>query len=545
MLDKLSIHAFLDKYQIKTDTGIPLDWKNHKFMWDIYKDFSPKQVWMKAAQITASTCATFKAFWIAKNKRMDIIYTLPTESDRNTFVGGKVNRIIAQNPILLEWTKDKDSVEQKQVGDNFIHYRGTWTQKTAIMIPSDLNIYDEVDASKQDVIEQYATRLQHSKHRWEWYFSHPSATGFGVDKFWEKSDQKHWLIKCSAGHEQYLDWPESIDPERQCFQCKECKVEITDNERMNGRWARKIGKEDAEFSGYWIPLLIAPWVSAKDILKYSKDKTEEYFCNKVLGKPYVGGGNKLTWELFAQNLQNEKLPFDPQERIVIGVDTGLKIDYVMGSEAGLFHHGEATDYTELDRHMQRWPRAIAIVDAGGDLIASRQFKERWRGRVFLCYTGNDRKTEQLVMWGEGEKFGEVRTDRDRMIQFVVDHFRSGLMKVWGDENTWYDYWTDWNNLTRIKVEDALTTVVKAYKWVRSGRDHRALATVYWMVGMDRFRSGIASFVGEESPGQMLGVRVGPEIKPNNTIQPVTPTGEDPVAATMRMLQEKQVDDWRN
>ena len=37
------------------------------------------------------------------------------------------------------------------------------------MVSSDLNIYDEVDSSKQDVIEQYSTRLQHSPHKWEWY----------------------------------------------------------------------------------------------------------------------------------------------------------------------------------------------------------------------------------------------------------------------------------------------------------------------------------------------------------------------------------------
>ncbi len=152
-LERDSIHAWIDNNNIKTDTGLPLDFKDHSFIWDIYSDFSPKQVWMKAAQITASTCATLKSFFIAKNKRMDLIYTLPTEADRNIFVGGKVNRIIAQNPILQRWTKDKDSIEQKRVGDNFIHFRGTWTQKAAIMIPSDLNIYDEVDASKQDVIE--------------------------------------------------------------------------------------------------------------------------------------------------------------------------------------------------------------------------------------------------------------------------------------------------------------------------------------------------------------------------------------------------------
>lgn len=542
ILSQLSIHAWLQEHGIRTDMGVPLDFKEHGYMFDIYRDFSPKQAIMKAAQITMSTCATLKSFWTAKNRGFDIIYTLPTETDRNTFVAGKVNRMIAQNPILQEWTKDKDSVEQKQIGNNFIHYRGTWTQRAAIMVSSDLNIYDEVDASKQDVIEQYSTRLQHSKHRWEWYFSHPSASGFGIDRYWQQSDQKHWLIKCSScGKEQYLSWPESIDRERKVFQCKHCHEELKD--RRKGRWARKVGKEKAEYSGYWISLLMAPWVTAEDILRYHQEKTEEYFYNKVLGLPYIGGGNKLTWELFAKNLTNKILTSSNEEGVVIGIDTGLKLDYVIGGEYGLFFHGEAKEYAELDKLMVRWPRAIAVIDAGGDLIGSRAFQERWKGRVFLCFTGGDRKTQELVKFGQGDEYGTVVADRNRMIQLVVDEFREGRIPTQGNESDWHDYWLDWNNLTRIRVEDPITLAPKPPKWVRSGRDHRALATVYWRVGMMRFGWGGAQILGYENP--LEGIPVGPEVRSNQTIQPVTVTGEDPVQATLKRLKRGEEDDWRD
>ena len=542
-LSRDSIHAWLDEHNIKTDTGSPLDFRDHQFMWDIYKDLSPKQVIMKAAQITMSTCATLKAFWVAENKKMDLIYTLPTESDRNSFVGGKVNRIIAQNPHMLSLVKDKDSIEQKQVGDNFIHFRGTWTQKAAIMIPSDLNIYDEVDASKQDVIEQYATRLQHSKYRWEWIFSHPSASGYGVDRYWQKSDQKHWLIKCKNGHEQYLSWPDSINQEKHEFQCKECFIKIEDDNRRHGRWARKKGRELAEYSGYWISLLMCPWVTARDIMVYWQEKTEEYFTNKVCGLPYIGGGNKLTWELFSQNLTDKIITPSKEDPVVIGIDTGLKIDYVMGGEEGLFYHGEAKDYDELDIHMKRWPRAIAIIDEGGDLIGSRKFQDRWRGRVFLCFTGGDKKKQEIVDWGKGDEYGRVTADRNRMIQLTVDYFRDRRIPCQGTVSDWHDYWLDWNNLTRIKEYDTVTSALKGYKWVRSGRDHRALATVYWNVGMTRFGQGKVEIVGQ-SP--IEGVPIGPEIKPNQIMRPVLPTtGEDPIEATMKRLRQGEEEDWRN
>ena len=313
-LEEISIHAFIQDHQIKTETGVLVDFKNHLFLFDPYRDLSPKLVVLKAAQIGFTTLEILKSFWVAKNLGLDIIYTLPTESDRNEFAGGKVNRIIAQNPVLQQWTKDKDSVEQKSVGNNLIYYRGTFTQKAAIMVSSDLNIYDEVDSSKQDVIEQYSTRLQHSPHKWEWYFSHPSAEGTGVDRYWGRSDQKHWFITCTGCEkEQYLSWPESIDQTRKVYQCKACKKEITNEERCKGRWVRKY--KDREFSGYWIPLLICPWVSAEEILSYYHNKSEEYFYNKVLGLPYVGGGNKLTKTHLLQNLTPENLYPEKNERV--------------------------------------------------------------------------------------------------------------------------------------------------------------------------------------------------------------------------------------
>lgn len=544
MLEQLSIHAWLDQNNIKTDTGVPLDFRAHSFMWDIYKDMSQKQVIMKAAQVTMSTCAILKAFWIAKYRKMDLIYTLPTESDRNTFVGGKVNRLISQNPALLEWTKDKDSVEQKQVGDNFIHFRGTWTQKAAIMIPSDLNIYDEIDASKQDVIEQYATRLQHSKWKYEWVFSHPSASGFGVDRYWQKSDQKHWIIKCNDGHEQYLSWPDSINQELATYQCKICKIELTDDNRRQGRWAKKKGTQDMEFSGYWISLLMCPWVTAKEIIGYHKEKTEEYFYNKVLGLPFIGGGNKLTWEDFAKNLTTDIVQPNTEEPIVIGIDTGLKLDFVMGGRAGLFYHGEAKDYDELDKHMRTWKRAIAVIDAGGDLIGSRKFKERWQGRVYLGYfRGADKKGEEIFTWGKNDEYFTVAIDRERGIQLTVDYFRDGRVPLQGTAEDWHDYWTDWNNLTRTRMEDPRSMQFKGYKWVRSGRDHRALATVLWLAGLHKFGYGKAEFI-EDTP--QINAPVVPTISPDMRVRALTPSGQDMVQATLQQInQEVSNDDWRN
>ena len=526
-LAEFNIHVFLKLYGIKNENGLVLDFKQHRYLLDFYDDFSPKLCMLKAAQVGASTAEIIKSLYVVRNLKKNAIYTLPTQDDRNSFVSDKVNRIIAQNPIFQKWTHDKDSVEQKQLGERVIHYRGTYTQKAAMMISSDINFYDEIDASDQSVVEQYSTRLQHSDFRGEHYFSHPSAPGFGIDRVWAISDQKHWFVRCrGCNYEWFLRYPESIDPVRGVYQCTKCHKEITDEDRRAGRWVPKY--KNREFSGYWVPLLICPWVSAKDVLKYRKDKGDEYFYNKVLGLPYVGGGNKLTRSALMANLTQEILTPLDKDRVVIGVDTGKKIHLVAGTEKGLFYFSESTDYEELDSLMQRWPRAIAIIDQGGDLIGSRKLREKYIGRVFLCSYGEDRKTQELVRWGAKDEYGTVIVDRNRMIQLVVDEFTDRRIPIQGErEDEWHDYWIHWNNLTR-KVEENERGIQKRI-WIRNGDDHWAHATAYWRAGVSRFASE-----GSIIRAKDRFIKKSPEILEGNVIE-------------MDPLEDQFIEpeDWRN
>jgi hypothetical protein len=535
-----SIVAFLKHEHITTENGLELDWRDHEFMIDVYEDMYRLEkniVGLKAAQITFTTTACNAVLCIAKNKGYNIIYTLPTFDDVRVFSGGKVNRIIAQNPVYQSWVANKDAMEQKIVGNNIIHFRGTHSQKAATMIPSDLNVYDEVDSSNQEVIEQYSTRLQHSTLKREWWFSHPSVPGNGVDRHWPKSDQKHWFIKCPACKKwQYMKWPESVDLKREVYQCRYCHAELSNNVRREGHWVRKY--LDRPYSGYWIPLLICPWVPASEIIGYYYNKSSEYFFNKVLGLPYIGGGNKLVREQMMQNITNELFAPNNKERVILGVDTGLKLDYVLGTaKHGLFFHGDASDYDELDRIMERWPKCVAIVDGGGDIIGSRKFRERWPGRVWLCFMGGDKPADDDPKWDDDKR--SVVADRNKMIQMVVDEFREKRIPLQGSEADWNEYYNDWNNLYRTTVTDATTGQFKGYRWIRVARDHRALATVNWRVGIARF-SGLG-FI--HKPGF-------DDVKPDSYY--VTPDGKTEVSplaeplkkAVNRFDEEEEEGEWR-
>ncbi len=496
--------AWIEHHNIKNEKGDPIEFEKHQFLLDIYDDQSDNLVVLKAAQVGLSTLEILKNARDAEMQKMDIIYTLPTDADVKTFVGGKVNRIIAANPHLMALTADKDSVEQKQIGRSMLYFRGTWTKKSAIMVTADRLVHDEKDSSKQDVIADYQARLQHSKYKQTHVFSHPSVPNNGVDIEWQLSDQKEWFIICPhCKKEQYLTWDVkdkyrmSVDLERKEFVCKKCDGILDWHARAKGRW---IGRHPgAKWSGYHISLLMAPWVTATEICEkwaevMSSKQTEEWFYNKILGLPYAGSGNAVTKDTVMGIITTEENPFD--SRLVIGVDTGIKLRYVVGNRRGLMGYGEMTDYMpddinklKLDQTLEyflvKFPGSIMVIDQGGDIIGPRKLRAKYPGRVFLCHYARDRKTKQLIRWGKKEEEGGVIADRNRCIQMVIDEMREKRWLLYnGTENDWYDYWLHWSHIYRTAEEDTLG--VLQYVWHRSDRDDWVHATVYWRVGISRF-----------------------------------------------------------
>ena len=244
------------------------------------------------------------------------------------------------------------------------------------MISSDLNVHDEADRSNMKVVDQYYSRLQHSKYKWQWIFSNPSVPEVGVDKLWNRSDQKHWFVECpSCKNKQYLVMENIMkDSSGQWyFGCKKCQTEL---DRSHGEWIARWRdktwhpkKNPQGVNGYWISLLMAPWISANTIKELEMTKPADYFANFVLGIPYTGSGNTVTKDVIIRNLTSE---VNRQlGRIVIGVDPGSDIRYVIGNREGIFYYGECKGYGELEKLMQRWPKAIMVIDSGGDLIASK------------------------------------------------------------------------------------------------------------------------------------------------------------------------------
>lgn len=519
-------YTWVISHEIKNEVGMPIEFEKRKFLKDIYNDLSPLQVWLKPPQIGATVAQTIKSFYVAKKYNRQIIYTLPTQGDVQDMVGGSINRIIAQNPVLMGWVKDHDTVEQKQVGDSMIFYRGTFTTKQAMMIPSGLNIHDEVDASNADVITQYENRLQAQEDGgWRWYFSHPSIAGHGVDIYWEQSDKKEWVITCpSCSHKFIMEWPRNVSREREAYICHKCETELPNEARVNGKW---MATAKGDYSGYHVSQLMLYNKTAKNILDAFDDpmKNEQYFYNYVLGLPYVGSENKITSDVVLKNVVPEIN--EQGDRIIIGVDTGLPIHITCMNKQGVFYYkalgapsSSYDPYDELEGLLKRWTTSIIIADQGGDLIGIRKLQAKYPGRVFLVFYRKDRKSKEMIEWGEKEEQGTVRVDRNAYFQLMVEQLRDvGRIRLNGKPEEWIEWANQFDNVYReIKValdkpgKDVATNYGAELIWKRNGPDHFCHTLLYCLVGLDKYGSSGATFIKKDDT-----VRFPMASRVNNTV----------------------------
>lgn len=518
-------YTWVLQHGIKNESGISMDFEKRKYLKAIYNDLSPKQVLLKPPQIGATIMSMLKTLWVAKMLRKDIIYTLPTATDVNDIVGGSTNRIIAQNAILQSWVKDHDTVEQKSVGDNLIRYRGTFSPKQATMVPSSLNVHDEVDNSDPEVLTLYETRLEaqeREEDKWRWYFSHPSLAGQGVDVYWQKSDQKEWYIECNECQEvQVLSWPDSIDLERQAYICKVCKALLPDESRINGCWKNKDGVlwegtivGNYQFSGWHVSQLMLYNKKAIDIVAAFNDplKDQQYFWNYVLGLPYIGSEDRIEPAVVLRNCVDRVNP--RTERTIIGCDTGHGLHYVLLNKDGLFFYDYANEitatkdpYDVIRGHLKRFEKSIAVFDQGGDLIGVRKLVQEYPGRIFLCFYNKDRKTVDFVEWHEDSptEWWKVKVDRNRMMTLMVEQLRDiGRIVLNGTKEEWAEFAAMFGNIHREKVvvketpgKDNRELYGAEYVWKRKGPDHYCHALLYAIVGLQRYGGEAAKVLGDD------------------------------------------------
>ena len=493
-----------------TENDKPLEWSSHRFLIEPFADMHPFITCMKSAQVGFSVAAILKSFWLAKYKKFNTGYVLPTNNVVKDFVTPKVDPLISKNAAVADLVS-KDSVALKQIGDRFVYYRGSTSDRQAISISLDVLVVDEKDrCMDQGVLTTYESRLQAPDSAgWQWEFSNPSVPNFGVHQSWLESDQRHWFVTCThCGHKSYLTYDKDetynthyVDENKESYACGACGEEITDDARQDGDWIAKF--PDKYKHGYWISQLMVPWVSAQYVIGRKRNTTPEFFYNFVLGLPYLAADIALNRETITRACSPMKLAYT---NVCIGVDNGIEKHVIIGTPNGIFRYLKTESWEEIEQLFLQY-NATMVIDANPYPAVPKKLVEKYPGRVFINYYVPDKNDIEIIRFQEGKKRGVVHADRTKVIDQVVREISDQQIMFAFPHQEMEEYIYHAENMYRV-VETNSHGVDKG-KWItKEGKpDHYFHATVYWRIAVAKIfaagTSGIAKPAGAVTAAKQL------------------------------------------
>lgn len=420
--------AWITFNRLVNENQEPIEFNDHRFMIDFYADSADDIVAKKSAQVGFSVAAILKSIHEAKYERRNIAYILPTQNVVDDFVKPKVNPIITSNPVIARAVHD-DSISLKNVANRFIYFKGAFSQSGAVSFSVDTLVLDEYDLMpNQTVVNTFNSRLQAAKSPRRRRFSNPSGVGRGVDRLYQESNQYHWIVTCShCGYRSYLEFAKEqawetrgtpvythyVDQDKEIYACGGCDQELYNDDRRMGQWIAKYPK--VERHGYWFSQLMAPWVSAKQILTQKNESSIEFFYNFVLGKAYTPSEVLVSRE----TILRANAPGRPTlSQVCIGVDNGILKHYVIGSPNGIFKYGKTESWEEIEALLLTY-NAVMVIDANPYPTMPKKLAEKYPGKVFIHYYSQDRKGIGITRWGEGKDRGVVLSDRTKLLDMVA------------------------------------------------------------------------------------------------------------------------------
>jgi hypothetical protein len=481
-LQASSVLAWITLNNFVNENQQPIEFKDHRFMIDIYADESVDIVCRKSAQVGWSVAAILRCLWLLKYAGLNIIYVLPTNNVVQDFVKPKVDPLISGNKAIAD-TMGSDSVSQKKVGDRFIYFKGGFSQREAISITGDVLVIDEYDRMpSMEVVNTFDSRLQASKNPRRWRFSNPSQIGFGVDGLYNESDQMHWIITCHhCKHRSYIDFeqeeewlPHYVNQDEVFYACGKCHKELSDSDRRGGEWLARY--PDRPRRGYWINQMMAPWVTAKRIMEQKEESGIEFFYNFVLGKAYTPSDMVVDRSAILRATAPSNIQ---KTHVAIGVDQDAGGQYYVAmTPQGVFAHGYVDSWDKIE-HLKLMYNAVVVCDPNPYQAIPKQMTSKYSD-WYNCYF-KTLESQSAIQWKDKEQV--VYADRTRIIDLVANEIVNARMLFRERPHELEDYIAHWNNIYRTTEEKDDGKIRSIWMKKEGKQSDYPFANVYARIGL--------------------------------------------------------------
>jgi predicted nucleic-acid-binding Zn-ribbon protein len=199
--------------------GEPFSFKGHEFQREIIRDTRSRIYVRKCSQVGLTELAVQKTLAmcaVMQHKR--IIFTMPVLSMAQRFSKDRVDSVLEQSDYYKGMVvKASNSASLKKIGSNYLYIGGTYGDSSAISVPAEVVINDEVNFSNDLVLGKLSSRLRHASKDEMGYqgqrimFSTPTLEDYGIDVLFKKGHQAYYMVKCKhCGSWEYPDFFEDF-----------------------------------------------------------------------------------------------------------------------------------------------------------------------------------------------------------------------------------------------------------------------------------------------------------------------------------------------
>lgn len=445
-----------------------------------------------------------------------VLYLFPTQNDVSDFSKSRFNPIISDNPQIAKHVQATDAVSIKRVRKSHLYLRGARStgkiegiKKTSSQlksVPVDRIVFDEVDEMEPIMVELGLERLGHSLVKEEIYLSTPSIPDFGIDRLYQESDQRVWMVKCShCGHETCLEieFPGCLleQADGQVIRaCKHCKKEIYPKD---GHWVARYPDRSKDLVGWWISQLNSAFVDPRRILKSFNDlsgrRQLQEFYNSKLGMAYVSAENRLTTQDIYANCGLELLQTHDVGPSALGVDVGSMLHVVVGVKPRdkvlqIVFMGRVSSFSDVHDIAKRFNVRSAVLDIEPETRKVREFAEAEPYQVYLCdYVS----TSVGTVWNIEKKI--VKVNRTESLDRVHDLLSTSGKLILPRRCDEVDLYA--KQLTSIAkvLEENPETGSREYRWRKIGEDHFAHATNYMILAAENIGISVDPWMIDHRP----------------------------------------------
>jgi len=295
----------------------PFSYNRYPFQEAIADDQHPNLSCEKCSQIGLSEIQIRKFFaLLRRTSGINGIFTLPNEKMFKRMYNGRMKPILDADPIFNPPTgvKPVRNMDMTQIFDSFGYQTGC-TEGDATSISADILFHDELDLSPMDMIGLFQSRLQNSDIKMTQSFSTPTFLDYGINRQYQTTDQREYLIKCASCGEhqiptfdlQFMHIPNfHLDVERLTdltpeqiselpmddiyVKCCKCSKRLDLSDRTNREWVAAYPNRTA-FRGYKVRPFstdrITPAYMFSQLAKYQQKDFVRGFYNTVLGEPFT------------------------------------------------------------------------------------------------------------------------------------------------------------------------------------------------------------------------------------------------------------------